>query len=308
MLLLIGAVALVGETAIQAVYTPDVLVRLVVLAGVALAGLALGGAWCRPPSWAIALSVLLGVRALAVAPPLDNVIANDRLLTGVLVLAAATAVPAMLPLVQAAPRVTAVALIVAAIGHGLVVLGGPPVIDVWVLLQGAGEGLAGGHNPYELAFPAVPAGQTGHCFTYLPATALLTAPGVWLGDARWAELVALMAAAALLAWRSAARGGARPALAVLVVGAPLVVPMMALIFLASFVPVVGALVSGVIAVLVVLVTKGPVAALIVLGVVIGVQQLEGNVLQPLLLGRAVELSGVAVVLAVAVGSVTAGIT
>jgi predicted PurR-regulated permease PerM len=66
-------------------------------------------------------------------------------------------------------------------------------------------------------------------------------------------------------------------------------------------------ISGVIAVLVVLVTNGLVPALIVLGVVIGVQQLEGNVLQPLLMGRAVELNGMAVVLAVAVGSVLAGI-
>jgi hypothetical protein len=91
------------------------------------------------------------------------------------------------------------------------------------------------------------------------------------------------------------------------VGAPLVVPLAALTFLAAFIPVVGAVVSGVVAVLVVLVTKGVVAALIVLGVVIGVQQLEGNVLQPLLLGRAVQLNGMAVVLAVAVGSVIAGI-
>jgi predicted PurR-regulated permease PerM len=93
----------------------------------------------------------------------------------------------------------------------------------------------------------------------------------------------------------------------LAVGAPLVVPLAALTFLAAFIPVIGAVVSGVVAVLVVLVAKGGVAALIVLGVVLGVQQLEGNVLQPLLMGRAVELNGVAVVLAVAVGSVLAGI-
>lgn len=93
----------------------------------------------------------------------------------------------------------------------------------------------------------------------------------------------------------------------LLVGAPLVVPLAALTFLAAFIPVIGAVVSGVVAVLVVLVAKGLVPALIVLGVVIGVQQLEGNVMQPLLMGRAVELNGVAVVLAVAVGSVLAGI-
>ncbi len=92
-----------------------------------------------------------------------------------------------------------------------------------------------------------------------------------------------------------------------VVGAPLVVPLAALTFLAAFIPVIGAVVSGVLAVLIVLVAKGLVPALIVLGVVVVVQQLEGNVLQPLLMGRAVELSGIAVVLAVAIGSVLAGI-
>lgn len=93
----------------------------------------------------------------------------------------------------------------------------------------------------------------------------------------------------------------------LAVGAPLVIPLSALVFLSAFIPVIGAVTSGVIAVLVVLVANGLVSALIVLGVVIGVQQLEGNVLQPLLLGRAVELNGLAVVLAVSVGWVTAGI-
>jgi predicted PurR-regulated permease PerM len=91
------------------------------------------------------------------------------------------------------------------------------------------------------------------------------------------------------------------------VSAPLVVPLAALTFLAAFIPVIGTVVSGLAAVLVVLVANGPVSALIVLGVVIGVQQLEGNVLQPLLMGRAVELNGMAVVLAVAVGTAIAGI-
>jgi predicted PurR-regulated permease PerM len=91
------------------------------------------------------------------------------------------------------------------------------------------------------------------------------------------------------------------------IGIGLLVPLAALIFLSAFIPVIGAVVSGVIAVLVVLVAKGLVPALIVLAVVIGVQQLEGNVLQPLLMGRAVELNGIAVVLAVAVGTVVAGI-
>jgi predicted PurR-regulated permease PerM len=124
------------------------------------------------------------------------------------------------------------------------------------------------------------------------------------GQRAFASLVGFVRATLLVAVVDALGIG----IGLLAVGAPLIVPLSALVFLSAFVPVIGAVLSGVIAVLVVLVAKGPVAALIVLGVVIGVQQLEGNVLQPLLLGRAVELSGVAVVLAVTVGSVTLGVT
>jgi putative heme transporter len=123
------------------------------------------------------------------------------------------------------------------------------------------------------------------------------------GQRSFASLVGFIRATALVAVMDALGIG----IGLVAVGAPLVVPLAALVFLAAFIPVVGAVVSGVVAVLVVLVTNGPVPALIVLAVVIGVQQLEGNVMQPLLMGRAVELNGVAVVLAVAVGSVIAGI-
>ena len=123
------------------------------------------------------------------------------------------------------------------------------------------------------------------------------------GQRSFASLVGFIRATALVAVVDAVGIG----IGLVVVGAPLVVPLAALTFLAAFIPVVGAVISGVIAVLVVLVTNGLVPALIVLAVVIGVQQLEGNVMQPLLMGRAVELNGVAVVLAVAVGSVVAGI-
>ena len=91
------------------------------------------------------------------------------------------------------------------------------------------------------------------------------------------------------------------------VGVPLVVPLAALVFLGAFIPTVGAVVTGVIAVLIALVANGIIPALIVLGVVVAVQQLEGHVLQPLLLGRAVSLHPLAVVLAVAAGVVVSGI-
>jgi predicted PurR-regulated permease PerM len=92
-----------------------------------------------------------------------------------------------------------------------------------------------------------------------------------------------------------------------VMGVPLVVPLAALVFLAAFIPIIGAVVAGVVAVLVALVTKGLITALIVLAIVIAVQQIEGHVLQPVLMGRAVALHPLAVVLAVAGGAVVAGI-
>jgi predicted PurR-regulated permease PerM len=92
-----------------------------------------------------------------------------------------------------------------------------------------------------------------------------------------------------------------------IVRVPLVVPLATLVFLSAFVPILGAVVAGAVAVLVALVTNGFVTALIVLGIVILVMQLESHILQPLLLGRAVKLHPLAVVLAIAIGLVVAGI-
>ncbi len=88
---------------------------------------------------------------------------------------------------------------------------------------------------------------------------------------------------------------------------PLALPLAALVFLGAFIPIIGAVLTGIVAVLVALVTKGFVVALIVLGVVLLVQQVEAHALQPLLLGRAVQLHPVAVVLAIAAGTVVGGI-
>jgi predicted PurR-regulated permease PerM len=80
-----------------------------------------------------------------------------------------------------------------------------------------------------------------------------------------------------------------------------------LVFLLAFIPIVGALLSGAVAVLLALVAHGPGVALIMLAVVIGVQQLESHVLQPFLLGKAVSVHPLAVILAIATGSIIAGI-
>ena len=92
-----------------------------------------------------------------------------------------------------------------------------------------------------------------------------------------------------------------------IMGIPLALPLASLVFLGAFVPLVGAVIAGFVAVVVALIAKGWVFALIALGLVIAVQQLEGHVLQPLVMGRAVSIHPLAVVLAIAAGGVTAGI-
>lgn len=93
----------------------------------------------------------------------------------------------------------------------------------------------------------------------------------------------------------------------LVLGVPLAPALAALVFLGAFVPLVGAFVSGFVAVGVALVALGWVQALIMLAGIYVVMQIEGHVLQPFLLGRAVKLHPLAVLLAIAVGVVVAGI-
>jgi len=90
-------------------------------------------------------------------------------------------------------------------------------------------------------------------------------------------------------------------------GFPLVIPIAIAVFLGSFIPVVGAVLTGTIAVFVALVYLGPIPALIMIGIVLLVQQVEGHVLQPLVMGSAVKVHPLAVVFAVAAGSFLAGI-
>lgn len=96
-------------------------------------------------------------------------------------------------------------------------------------------------------------------------------------------------------------------LGALILGLPFVIPLTLLVFISSFIPIVGAIFSGAVAVLVALVVKGPVIALIMLGVVLLVQQAESHILQPFLMGRAVALHPLVVIAAVAIGSFLLGI-
>jgi predicted PurR-regulated permease PerM len=96
-------------------------------------------------------------------------------------------------------------------------------------------------------------------------------------------------------------------LGLVILGVPLALPLAVLTFFGGFVPIVGALVAGALSVLVALVTKGFTTALIVLAIIIAVQQLEGNVLQPVLQSRSLNLHGAVVLLAVTAGGAIWGI-
>jgi predicted PurR-regulated permease PerM len=123
------------------------------------------------------------------------------------------------------------------------------------------------------------------------------------GRKAWVSLTAFVRATVIVA----AVDAIGISLGAAILGLPLVSAIGILVFVGAFIPVVGALVSGVVAVLVALVAKGPLIAIIMLAVVIGVQQLEAHVLQPFLLGRAVSVHPLAIILAIATGVVIAGI-
>jgi len=97
-------------------------------------------------------------------------------------------------------------------------------------------------------------------------------------------------------------------IALALVGQPLWVPLAVITFIGGFIPIVGAFASGAIAVLVTLVTNSPQDALIILAVIVVVQQLEGNVLSPMLQGKSMNLHPAVVLLAVTAGGSLFGIT
>ncbi|MFF4344115.1 AI-2E family transporter [Kitasatospora sp. NPDC001540] len=124
------------------------------------------------------------------------------------------------------------------------------------------------------------------------------------GPKAWATLTAYVRGTVTVAFIDALCIG----IGISLVGVPMALPLAVIIFLGAFVPLVGALVTGTIAVLIALVATASVGkALVVLVILIGVQQLEGHILQPLILGRAVRVHPLGVVLGVAAGSIIGGI-
>ncbi|MFD5568352.1 AI-2E family transporter [Streptomyces cadmiisoli] len=129
-------------------------------------------------------------------------------------------------------------------------------------------------------------------------------PGVaGAGPRAWQTLTAYVRGTVIVAMIDAIFIG----LGIYFLDVPMAVPLAVFIFLGAFVPLVGAVVSGTLAVVVALVTQGVFTAVMTLVVVLAVQQIEGHILQPFILGRAVRVHPLAVVLSVAAGGLVAGI-
>ena len=123
------------------------------------------------------------------------------------------------------------------------------------------------------------------------------------GHAGYGSLIGYVRATFLVALTDAAGVGTGLA----IMGIPLALPLASLVFLGAFIPLVGAVIAGFLAVVVALLAKGIVYALITLGLLVAVNQLEAHLLQPLVMGRAVSIHPLAVVLAISTGGVLAGI-
>ena len=95
--------------------------------------------------------------------------------------------------------------------------------------------------------------------------------------------------------------------ALAILGVPLALPLAVIVFLSSFIPLVGATVAGALAALVALVANDPFTALIVIIVVIAVNQIEGNFLQPVVMARSLKLHALVILLALTVGTIVGGI-
>jgi predicted PurR-regulated permease PerM len=123
------------------------------------------------------------------------------------------------------------------------------------------------------------------------------------GEAGWKALQAYVRGTAIIAAIDAVGIG----IGLLILGVPLALPLTLITFIASFVPLIGATVAGTLAVLVALASDGLVTALLVLGVVLLVQNVEGNLLEPLIMGRAVRLHPAVILIVVSAGALVAGV-
>jgi predicted PurR-regulated permease PerM len=123
------------------------------------------------------------------------------------------------------------------------------------------------------------------------------------GEGGWDALGGFLRAQTLVAVFDAVFIG----LALVIVGVPLALPLIVITFFAAYVPYIGAISAGAAAVLIALVAKGFTSAVIVLAAIVVVQQLEGNVVQPLVMGRTLQVHPVIIVLGVVTGGILGGV-
>jgi putative heme transporter len=128
--------------------------------------------------------------------------------------------------------------------------------------------------------------------------------GLRVGDATIGTLGGYVRGTAIIAVVDAVGIG----IGLAIMGVPLVVPLSVLVFLLAFIPLVGATLAGILAALVALVAVGPVEALVVVGIVVAVNQLEGTFLQPVVMGRTLRLHPLVILFALTAGTVLVGIT
>ena len=148
--------------------------------------------------------------------------------------------------------------------------------------------LYGGRNIWQYVTKIVPAGARDRVTE--------------AGRAGYGSLIGYVRATFLVALTDAAGVGTGLA----IMGVPLALPLASLVFLGAFIPLVGAVIAGFLAVIVALLAKGIVYALATLGLLIVINQLEAHLLQPLVMGRAVSIHPLGVVLAISTGGVLAG--
>ncbi|MGA9679982.1 MAG: AI-2E family transporter [Mycobacterium sp.] len=148
--------------------------------------------------------------------------------------------------------------------------------------------LYGGRNIWQYVTKIVPAGARDRVTE--------------AGRAGYGSLIGYVRATFLVALTDAAGVGTGLA----IMGVPLALPLASLVFLGAFIPLVGAVIAGFLAVIVALLAKGIIYALATLGLLIVINQLEAHLLQPLVMGRAVSIHPLGVVLAISTGGVLAG--
>jgi predicted PurR-regulated permease PerM len=138
---------------------------------------------------------------------------------------------------------------------------------------------------------------------WVPWLAAQTGPEAALSQKTWSTLSEFIKQQALVGFVDALFIG----VGLWIFDVPLVIPLAVLTFFGAFIPIIGAFVAGAFAVLIALVDEGFTVALIIFGIVLLVQQIEGNVLQPIIQGRGFNLHAAVVILAVTAGSSLAGI-